>query len=741
MFVALLSVAAAGEGDHRPALGWNAAAQSHLVTSLAARGDNEVWVGTEDKGVWRYDAATKKWTQFTTSEGLGDNDTRALATDASGRVWAGHRNHGVSVWNGEKWKNYGFLDGPLGDRIFAIAVCPKDGDVWMGTDCGLARYSAKRDEWDYYTITSGLPSNQIQAITFDAEGNIFAGTQCDGIAAASASSNYGKWTLIPGPAQMPGAAIGPGLPSPLINSLVVAVSAKNFLMCATPSGIASFDPAIARAGHVLAAGDGSFIRGMDWEKNVRGLASPLKIEPLPAGAEKILLRQDWVNSLGQAGGKLYIGYRQRGFEIRDLATGKSIASGGGEGEMPARAARAFLFPPKLPAMVAFYGDEAGGIEELPSSESAAKDTSAPIPSAPLPSPVKPPDVNSIAVISTYLDGMRQPLAAGDGEFLGDDWRTGGDWVGRYGHSLAILYALHGHAQELSSDSRDTVEVRTGSHSKQGNTPTLVTSAADEYALYDPLVGKRVNGEINDGSYKGNYASSWEGPDLHVITGIPAGLHCASLYFNNPHTSNGNSQYCDYTVELHPWADGSASEESMPPLARARVTDFRGGVYKQFILNGPGKFLFIIRRNHSYVTKLMGIFIEQLSGEKLDTPKEIPSLAGANFDAPEPDESAPANRSELVAAASGLWGRLDGIWEKRSATPVALPFYLWAYRAAVAGGATPDLLASWRQQIELWSPEERVEFRKKTEAAWKAYSATNPALQDTAAKLKKKDEAK
>ena len=58
-------------------------------------------------------------------EGLGDDCVYALAMDGKDRVWAGHLNHGVSVFNGEKWRNYGIMDGPLGDRVFAMAVSPR----------------------------------------------------------------------------------------------------------------------------------------------------------------------------------------------------------------------------------------------------------------------------------------------------------------------------------------------------------------------------------------------------------------------------------------------------------------------------------------------------------------------------------------------------------------------------------------------------------------------------------------
>ncbi len=69
--------------------------------------------------------------QFTTKDGLGDDYGYALACDDQNRIWVGHLNHGVSVFNGQKWQTYEVvgglsrpdtLNGPLGERIFKIAV-------------------------------------------------------------------------------------------------------------------------------------------------------------------------------------------------------------------------------------------------------------------------------------------------------------------------------------------------------------------------------------------------------------------------------------------------------------------------------------------------------------------------------------------------------------------------------------------------------------------------------------------
>ncbi len=251
-----------------------------FVFSLAQDATGKIWVGTEDKGVFRYDPAAKnaaQWTNFTTKNGLGDDNAYAICPDNLGRIWVGHLNHGVSVYNGESWKNYDVLDGPIGERVFSIAADPKSGDIWIATSAGLTRYSVDHDKWSYITRADGLPSDQVQSLAFDARGNVYAGTQCDGLAIgrpplprlfgegrpAVSLSNGGEgapsWTQITGSDSAPLTPTGAGLPGNLINQMLVSRSGT--IYAATTCGLA-------------ASKDGKhwmFIRGADWAAKVKGL--------------------------------------------------------------------------------------------------------------------------------------------------------------------------------------------------------------------------------------------------------------------------------------------------------------------------------------------------------------------------------------------------------------------------------------------------------------------------------------
>ncbi len=207
-----------------------------FVVSSAIDSGGAIWIGTEDQGVWRVSEGTAA--HFTTADGLGDDDAYAIAVDLQGRAWVGHSSHGVSVFDGAgHWRNYDVTSGPWGSRVFSIAVCPIDGDVWIATEAGLTRYAPRTDTWSNIDRTSGLPANETNALAFNAKGDLFAGLQCGGIAIARRSDGYRTWRSTSGPDQMPTTPTGDGLPTPLVNALIVAREAAHSFAGGNPAPV------------------------------------------------------------------------------------------------------------------------------------------------------------------------------------------------------------------------------------------------------------------------------------------------------------------------------------------------------------------------------------------------------------------------------------------------------------------------------------------------------------------------
>ena len=334
---------------------WDPVKQGKYVCALTGDRSGNIWVGTEDSGTWRLVADDKvqvsgfrdgapvaidlvtqdgnhnHWVNYTTKDGLGEDTTYALACDQQGRIWAGHCNHGVSVFSGGRWKNYGVTDGPLGERIWGITVSPVDGNVWIAHNAGLTRYRIKEDDWQHITRAQGLPCVAVIKVSFAPNGDLYAATECDGLAIARAADNYAKWQNVRGVDIPPSLPCGEGLPSNLMNDLLVA---KNGTVWAATTGGVAYS--------VDAGATWRFRRGADWLPKAKWLAWQQELQPaiipaqgataakLQAGSEKVItggsnapveptllseMSEDYVSCLAEGnGGLILAGHRRTGLD-------------------------------------------------------------------------------------------------------------------------------------------------------------------------------------------------------------------------------------------------------------------------------------------------------------------------------------------------------------------------------------------------------------------------------------------
>ena len=807
----LVGAVFSGSVDARPAaaapqFSYDAPHQGSHVAALAVDRAGSLWVGMEDFALWNrtVDArGQQNWRQFTINDGLGDDNAYAVAGDRQGRVWIGHRNHGVSVWNGQSWKNYGPLEGPPGERVFDIAVCPTDGDVWIATNGGLARYSDASDTWSYFSRAEGLRDDQINAIAFDAAGDIYCGTQASGIAIAHADKNYADWKNVLATASMPAAPKGAGLPSNLINDVLVARGALDgagagFVYATTDNGLAWSEDKGA---------SWQFVRGADWKANVEGLAQKTAPVSLPLDEDE-LLTQDWSTALAEdRAGAIWVGHRRAGFESRDphsrrttyASTEKAVAEGDQD------YVRALLDVPGIGMLGARYGNPSnpGVFAILPERNAPANAPRSQTLVAPFPAPAAPLDAAQLDALRARLSALQTPLQAGEATFLGDDWATQGDWVGRYGRSHATLAAMEGGSREQFQRLTQTenhvfngapgygVKAQVGPHHEAG-LQSWVTFANTQIpaSLFDPLLGHRRQAEWIDlsNSFVGLYPWAYDGPDIWLSVQVPAGLHRASLYFHNKDGQSNTDRFRDFTVEVKgvasetPDAPDAATElktrveavqelrrqlisarakftpesaevralekqlasaralmtqhiagaapenddaqlrrfDALPTQAKARVTDFWGGVYKQFALRGPATFYFKVRRNHSNGTTMAGVMLDALpdpNGATIAPPAPLPWMNGVTYDAPSIAEAENARDPQLLAAARALWSELDAAVWKKGGQRFQRPLRLQALRAAVVAGASPSLVANWRWNLQLWDESERATWNETMQRAF------------------------
>ena len=684
-----------------------------FITALCAAG-KVLWIGTEDKGLWRLDLSadpTKPdaWRQFAGKNGPNTEHVYAIAVDSAGRVWVGTTNQGVAVYNGVAWRTFGVLDGCVGERVFALAADadPKRGHVWIGTDHGLVCWSPDANApdagsasapgsppnllgaansqrpaierggspdpprpdaatsapgtWRTFTRADGLPADQIYALAVDERGRVWVGTECDGL--AWADPPYKKWTCVRAAAERsgdsgeaPGLAggTGPGLPSNLSNDLVV-------LRDGTVVYSTNYGLGMGRGGgSVWTSWQG--LSKQPYENYCRGLAE-------------------------DQAGRLWIATRHLGLARLDGRTGylKSYRRAWRPEAKPAQAAPAatnFRSPPRrapfepaaeaaghvpaaprasLPDDYVFdvavtadgdvwAGTYGGGLARLrgavpkPAAKSAVSSSNRKSKienrksTALLPAPAAPPTLAELnAMLSDlakvpFVPPEKQPAVIR----LDDDWLTKGEWLGRHGRYWACLCSASASAGGLplnyiwggGPEKVDYWPSAGPNRNKWDGIRYWIdwnhTNNPNSLELTSPYLHSRVlrglttwdvsrrqaewddHGEV--------YSIALDGPHLYCTLRIPPGLYALSLYNFNKDGHDGKNRWRDYTISVRPHPSGaplSAIEDfdKRPELARGRIRDFWGGVYKRFLVRGPIVVAIEVRRNHSFNTNLSGVFLD------------------------------------------------------------------------------------------------------------------------------------
>lgn len=84
------------------ALGRKGRQSSVMAVNVDHKG--EIWIGTYESGVWRYDG--NRLTHYTTDDGLPSNAITAIYTSREGELWVGTTEAGVYVFNGRTFTKF-----------------------------------------------------------------------------------------------------------------------------------------------------------------------------------------------------------------------------------------------------------------------------------------------------------------------------------------------------------------------------------------------------------------------------------------------------------------------------------------------------------------------------------------------------------------------------------------------------------------------------------------------------------
>ena len=737
-------------------LNWDDFSHKNLfVMDMCCDLNGRIWVGTEEKGVFCYDPTAEKGSrrQHFMNQ-LADPNGYAVSCDRLGRVWVGHLRNGVSVFNGKKWKNYGLLDGPLGVRVFDITCNPINGDVWIATSAGLTCYHLKEKNWTHYTRANGLPEDQVSAIAFDKKGMLYIGTQCHGIVKCCIKPRFKVVSHTTAPIRfgsrkistVPLRPVGKGLPTNLINDIIV--TERGTVYAATCAGLAWSNDHGKKW---------RYIRGKDYASKVRGLlgGTPNGWKAASKVIESKLLPEDYITTLVEdANGDLLLGFRTKGFgaisgskHIFKKAKGENDWSGEFVNALLAADGKIFFggYGKGIDVKDYPWKKDRKGLRVTTHREragfAARKSGDSPLVNFPVAS--MPPSVHQIGELVKKVHRRTKTFPKSSAVYLGEDWQTQGDWVGRYGRERAILCGTQSPFDDDLSDpelceifkissghvsgSKSKELARLGPHHRKGDSLRYWIhwlKTGDSRTLYNPFIGYRRQASWDD--HGETYPRAHDGPDMWFKLKLPEGLHRLSLYFFNKDGHHGNNRQRDYLVEIK---SNNRHLYRARPLAMTRVRHFRGGVYKSFLLAGKSTYWVHMRKNYSFNTIVSGVFIDSLTKRPVrEIPEGVLSCMGdVSYKAPDWRDT--MVEKESLKQVRKLWLYLDEARRNLNRIPGEKYYRLLAYRVARKEGAPERLLSAWRWKLRIWNPQDIAEFARKMKSGWEWMCINNPKLNE------------
>jgi len=271
--------------------------------------------------------------------------------------------------------------------------------------------------------------------------------------------------------------------------------------------------------------------------------------------------------------------------------------------------------------------------------------------------------------------------------------------------------------------------------------------------------------------------------MWVTLRVPEGAHRLSLYFMNKDGHDGNNRMRDYLIELRRApddlratpdfnSDGLSADqfaqkyfdfrkqreeileplEAQPPLAKARVRDFWGGVYKSFVIAGPATYWVKVARNYSFNTIVSSVMLDKIGGPRTNWDRlAMSNMGGLRDNPPDPDAPLPIDpflldkalagqlapphqeteedrvHKNVVQAARRLWNALEEKQGTREAALQGWTLSFQALRAAQSAKAPQVLEANWRWKLALWTPEDRKQWAQMMAQARKQLLELNPGL--------------
>ena len=154
---------------------------SQYIRSIFQDSKGNLWFGTIDEGVVKYDKKTL--TYFSAPDGFVNNSVFAIAEDKMGNLWFG-TDQGVYKYDGKVFKNYNQKDGLAHIDISRKGILvDKAGTIWVGTHGGVYRYDPFVESMggNCFSQFQPLASINIAGMLEDKSGRLWFATSDKGV--------------------------------------------------------------------------------------------------------------------------------------------------------------------------------------------------------------------------------------------------------------------------------------------------------------------------------------------------------------------------------------------------------------------------------------------------------------------------------------------------------------------------------------------------------------------------------
>ena len=155
----------------------------------------DLWFSNIGKGVYRYNAASDKFTNFTKEDGLNDNNIESIYEDKTGKLWFSTEN-GACYYDGKSFTDIA-TKARLGKFNINCIVEDRAGNIWIGSNgSGVCRFNPVSGAVTNFTKEQGLGSNAVQCILEDKSGNLWFGERDGGVCRYDTAK--GRFTQVDG---------------------------------------------------------------------------------------------------------------------------------------------------------------------------------------------------------------------------------------------------------------------------------------------------------------------------------------------------------------------------------------------------------------------------------------------------------------------------------------------------------------------------------------------------------------